>query len=70
MSSSEATHPDPSVVPQDPAEIKKADLEPVKPASSKVPKEVKTTISRADEIILRLSKCVTLSTTIRIPPME
>ena len=59
MSSSEAANPDPSVVPQDPIEVK-GDVEPIKPsqhpALNKVPKEVKTTISKADEIILRISK--------------
>lgn len=54
MSSSEAAHPDPSVVPQEPAEGK--GVEPVKPALSKVPKEVKTTITKADETLIRISK--------------
>jgi hypothetical protein len=59
MSSNEAAHPDPSVVPQNPAEVK-GEVEPVKPgltpALSKVPSEVKTTISKADETIIRISK--------------
>ena len=61
MSNNEAAHPDPAVVPQDPAEAK-GDVQPVKPgqipALSKVPSEVKTTISKADETLLRLSKYV------------
>jgi len=59
MSSSEAANPDPAVVPQDPAEVK-GEVEPVKPAQTpalnKVPSEVKTTISKADETIIRISK--------------
>ncbi|OAL40462.1 hypothetical protein AYO20_00198 [Fonsecaea nubica] len=61
MSSSEAANPDPSVVPQDPPEAR-GQVEPIKPshhpALNKVPKEVKTTISKADEIILRISKLI------------
>ena len=64
MSSNEAAHPDPSVVPQDPVEVKKADIEPVNPsqtpALSKAPKEVKSAISQADEILIRISKYVWL----------
>ncbi|KIW63640.1 hypothetical protein PV04_08625 [Phialophora macrospora] len=61
MSSNEAANPDPSVVPQNPAEVK-GEVEPVKPgqspALSKVPSEVKTTISKADETIIRISKLI------------
>ncbi|ETI20728.1 hypothetical protein G647_07070 [Cladophialophora carrionii CBS 160.54] len=61
MSSSEAANPDPSVVPQNPTEAK-GDVEPFKPgqipALSKVPSEVKTTISKADEILIRISKLI------------
>lgn len=63
MSNSESTHPDPSVVPQNPTEAKSP--EPVQPgqspALSKVPNGVKTTISKADEILLRISKYVIFS---------
>ncbi len=63
MSSSEpAAYPDPSVVPHDPVEAKDGGVEPVQPsqtpALSKVPKEVQSTISKADEILLRLSKYI------------
>jgi hypothetical protein len=57
MSSGESTNPDPAVVPQDPVEAK-GDVQPVQPSSSKVPKEVQTTISKADETIIRISKYV------------
>ena len=57
-----STHPDPSVVPQDPPETKRGDVAAVKPsqspALSKLPNEVKTTISKVDEILVRLSKYV------------
>jgi len=55
-----SAHPDPSVVPQDPPEVKKGDIAAVKPsqnpALTKLPNEVKTTISKVDEILVRLSK--------------
>lgn len=61
MSSDVAAHPDPSVVPQDPTEVK-GEVEAVKPgqspALSKVPSEVKTTITKADATLIRLSKYV------------
>jgi hypothetical protein len=61
MSTNDAANPDPSVVPQVPPETK-GDVEPVKPgqspALSKVPTEVKTTISKADETLIRISKYV------------
>jgi hypothetical protein len=59
MSSSEAAHPDPSVVPQNPSEAKGA-VEPVQPGQSpalnKVPNEVKSTLTKADETLIRFSK--------------
>ncbi|KAJ9602641.1 hypothetical protein H2200_012834 [Cladophialophora chaetospira] len=61
MSSSEAAHPDPSVVPQDPSEAK-GEVAPVKPgqypALNKVPSEVKSTLSKADDTIIRISKLI------------
>ncbi len=61
MSSDPAAHPDPSVVPQDLAEAK-GDVEPVRPgqipALSKIPGEVKNTITKADDTLIRLSKYV------------
>ncbi|KIX08369.1 uncharacterized protein Z518_03025 [Rhinocladiella mackenziei CBS 650.93] len=60
MSSSEAAQPDSGVVPQDASETK--DVGPVKPshtlALSRLPNGVKITISKADEILLRLSKLI------------
>ena len=60
MSSTESTHPDPGVVPQTSSEVNKGQVDPVKPSQTpglaKLPTDVKTTISKADEIILRLSK--------------
>lgn len=60
MSSNEAAHPDPEVVPQNPGDVQKGEIEPVKPSQTpglaKLPADVKTTISKADEIILRISK--------------
>ncbi|KAJ9644984.1 hypothetical protein H2204_001446 [Knufia peltigerae] len=64
MSTSETTHPDPSVVPQtSPSEAEKGNqVSPVKPsetpARAKLPADVKTTISKVDEIILRISKLI------------
>ena len=59
MSSSGAANPEPSVIPQDPAEAK-GEVEPFQPgrvpALRKVPDEVKTTVTKADATILRLSK--------------
>ncbi|KAI1610917.1 hypothetical protein EDD37DRAFT_354144 [Exophiala viscosa] len=62
MSSTEATHPDAEVVPQNVGEVEKREIEPIKPSQTpglaKLPSDVKTTISKADEIILRLSKLI------------
>ncbi|KIW60202.1 hypothetical protein PV05_00437 [Exophiala xenobiotica] len=62
MSSTESTHPDPGVVPQTSSEVNKGQVDPVKPSQTpglaKLPTDVKTTISKADEIILRLSKLI------------
>lgn len=57
MSNTESTHPDPAVVPQDPSGSEKRGLEPVKPPQS-LPGTVSTTVSKADELLLRLSKYV------------
>jgi len=61
MSTNEAANPVPGVVPQVPPETK-GDVEPVKPgqspALSKVPNEVQTTISKADETLIRISKLI------------
>lgn len=60
MSSNEAANVDPAVVPQHPPEAK--DIEPFKPgqvpALRKVPDEVKSTVTKADATILRLSKLI------------
>lgn len=60
MSTSEATPPDPSVVPQTSSEAEKVQVSPIKPsetpALAKLPADVKASISKADEIILRISK--------------
>jgi hypothetical protein len=60
MSSSESAHPDPSVVPQQPIEAEKGSVAPVQPSESpalkKIPTEVKATLSKTDETLLRLSK--------------
>jgi len=62
MSSSESAHPDPSVIPQDAPGSKKGEVEPIKPSETpvlaKLPGEVKNTISKADQTILRLSKMI------------
>ncbi|KAK5264839.1 hypothetical protein LTR99_009045 [Exophiala xenobiotica] len=62
MSSTESTHPDPGVVPQTSSEVNKGQVDPVKPSQTpglaKLPADVKTTISKADAIILRLSKLI------------
>ena len=59
MSSNEAANPNPAVVPQDPAEAK-SDVEPFRPgqipALSKVPNDVKSTVTKADETLIRVSK--------------
>jgi hypothetical protein len=59
MSANEAANPDPGVVPQGPPETK-GEVAPVNPGQSpalkKVPSEVKTTISKADETLMRISK--------------
>jgi len=60
MSSAEATHPDAAVVPQNVGKTEKGEVQPVQPSQTpglaKLPAEVKTTITKTDEIILRLSK--------------
>jgi len=55
MSSTEATHPDPAVLPQEPSASEKRGLEPVK-TSKDLPGAVSTTVSKADELLIRLSK--------------
>jgi len=61
MSSGNAANPDPGVVPQEPPEAK-GEVEPYKPgnvpALRKVPDEVKTTVTKADATIIRLSKLI------------
>jgi hypothetical protein len=57
MSQNEAANPDPAVVPQDPVEAK-GDIKPYQPSHPKVPNEVKTTITKTDETIIRISKSV------------
>ncbi|EXJ84374.1 hypothetical protein A1O3_05041 [Capronia epimyces CBS 606.96] len=69
MSSSESTHPDPSVVPQNPpvpeTDKSTGGIEPIKveetPALAKLPKDVATTLSKTDEIIVRISKLIKTS---------
>lgn len=60
MSNAESTHPDPVVVPQEHPEVEKKGLEPVQPAQSpalnKLPGTVSSTVSKADALLLRLSK--------------
>lgn len=62
MSNAESTHPDPVVVPQEHPEVEKKGLEPVQPAQSpaltKLPGTVSSTVSKADALLLRLSKYV------------
>ncbi|EXJ78545.1 hypothetical protein A1O1_08946 [Capronia coronata CBS 617.96] len=64
MSSNESVHPDPGVVPHDPPETDNltGGMEPVKPdetpALAKLPKEITTTLSKADEILVRISKLI------------
>ncbi|KAL2438345.1 hypothetical protein ABEF95_007328 [Exophiala dermatitidis] len=64
MSANESTHPDPSVVPHDPVETDNLSggIEAIKPeekpALAKLPKDVTNTISRTDEIIVRISKLI------------
>lgn len=62
MSASESAHPDPSVVPHDPPETDNltGGIDPIKPeetpALAKLPKDVTTTLSKADGILVRISK--------------
>ncbi|KIV93907.1 hypothetical protein PV10_05082 [Exophiala mesophila] len=60
MSNADSSHPDPAVVPQEPSEVEKKAVEPVQPAQSpaltKLPGTVSTTFSKADALLLRLSK--------------
>lgn len=57
MSSTEATHPDPAVVPQDLSAAEKRGVDPVQPPKS-LPNAVSAKVTKADELLLRLSKYV------------
>ena len=63
MSTNDAANPDPTVVPQVPPETK-GEVKPVQPDQSpalrRVPNEVKTTVTKADETIIRISKYVSM----------
>lgn len=66
MSSTEATHPDPAVVPQDLSGEEKRSVDPVKPPQS-LPNAVSASVSKADELLLRLSKYVTTNDPVIFP---